>query len=391
MTSCRRARGHIVDAVRGAASEAARLELDVHLQACAPCRTEHARWELVSRLKDAPARRLDDLAHQRIVRNLRLARVESSPATSWALSTRWALGGLGVAALALAVWIGRPASVEPPAPQLAIAPAPVPSAPARFDGESVSFSRAGTVAYGGAQVAADAGARVRLGPGPRAITFEAGRIDVDVAPGGDGRFMVRAPRFTVEVLGTRFVVTEAGVRTLHGTVRVADLEGRELALLNAGDAWDDVRDAPPPKASAPSARPRAKATERDEVASVEALLGEARSHLADGDVSGARGLLLQIDGRAPDAAQRAARDLLAVDALRVEGRLDAAVTGYRNLAARLDGTFAGESAAFLAAEVLARQGRRAEAAAAFSDYLARHPEGRFAEEARARAAELEGR
>lgn len=390
MIGCRQARDHIVEAVRGAASEAARLELDVHLQSCGPCRTERSQWELVSRLKEAPSRGLDDLAHQRIVRNLRLARVESAPSPLWSASRRWTFAAAGVAALACAVWITQPSDSEETAPQVAIAPVPVQQGPAPVGGGSMSFPQAGSVSYGGARIAAEAGARVRLGPGARAIAFEAGRIDVDVTPGGDGHYMVHAPRFTVEVLGTRFVVTEAGVRTLHGTVRVIDLEGRELALLNAGDEWSDRRDVAAPKAM-PVARPKAKVPEADEHASVDALLGEARSRLADGDVSGARGFLLRIDALGPDTTQRADRDLLAVDALRVEGKLEEAVTGYRNLAARLKGTFAGESAAFLAAEVLARQGQRAGAASAFHDYLTRYPEGRFADEARARAAELESR
>jgi hypothetical protein len=111
---------------------------------------------------------------------------------------------------------------------------------------AVRARTAGAIDSGGAHIIYGARAEFRVQPGGRQVELYAGEIDVEVAPGGPGRFRVLAPRFTVEVLGTHFVVGLDRVVTLHGIVRVLEPDAAgargasrdmQLALLRAGQTW----------------------------------------------------------------------------------------------------------------------------------------------------------
>jgi hypothetical protein len=296
----------------------------------------------------------------------------------------------------------------------------------------------GTLRLDGARVDYRAGASLRS-DGGRRVDLDDGEVDVEVTPGGPGRFRVYAPRFIVEVIGTRFVVRTDGVRTLHGRVRVLDLSEREIAVVSAGQSWS----APPPATAAPGpaatspaaiekpaplapapppiaphaitstgeARPDSQkvAHRMDRIARVarseeaidrepatavapaaapvvaeptpDALLKAAQSDLAHGDVLKAREKLDEARAVARSPRLRAAIDLLGADALLVEKHRPEAMDAYRHAADAWADSPEGEMAAFALAELLCESGSPADARAALTRYLARYPSGRFTREA----------
>jgi TolA-binding protein len=251
----------------------------------------------------------------------------------------------------------------------------------------------------------------------RRIELFAGEVDVQVAPGGPGRFRVVAPRFIVEVIGTRFIVRPTGVETLHGTVRIVDANGRELAVLHAAETWkveqagplplalpeDGFLPTPPPadlprtvapaltmedSASASDRRPPEGATKPAGKNRVDLLIAEARSALAAGDPELARARIASALGARPTGRQRAVADLLAAASFLVEGRYDEALAAYRRTAESFGRYPESETAAFAIAQLLCERDSTDEARAALQAYIERYPEGRFVQDARRKLASL---
>jgi len=249
----------------------------------------------------------------------------------------------------------------------------------------------------------------------RRVELYAGEVDVEVAPGGPGRFRVVAPRFVVEVIGTHFIVRPAGVETLRGTVRILDANNHELAVLHAAESWsvgDPSRlplalDDAEPLSAAPSAdtpKPAALATEslpsttqhrQPEGATkplaknrVDQLIAEARSGLAAGDPELARARIASALGARPSSRQRAVAGLLAAASFLVEGRYEEALADYRRTAESFDRYPESETAAFAIAQLLCERATTEEASSALRAYLTRYPEGRFVQDARRKLASL---
>lgn len=414
---CRRASAAIIEVVRGTASEAARLLLDEHLGGCARCREERAQWTLLERLKDTPVPQLAPEARARITRHLRLSH-SGAMGRARPLLRRWQGLAAGLAVLAVAAgvtlggWARRHASSSPDA--VAAEDDLTPTALFRGEGPGELTS------LGGVKIAYEAGTTLRLPRSSRGRVVEllAGRVDVDVTPKdahekGAIPFQVRTATFVVEVLGTRFIVTADEVHTLRGLVRVQDLAGRELATLGAGKVWQRVSSASlltpspsptplaatapllttstptkpvgPSKTAAGPAKPyghRAKTTAE--------TLAEARAILGSGDAKRARKLLSGLVAQGGHGRQQAMAALLTSDSYLIEGRRDEALAGYRRTTVRYAGTPEAETAEFAAAELLVEQGARPEARHALEAYLARHPQGHFAREARERLGSFGG-
>jgi hypothetical protein len=304
---------------------------------------------------------------------------------------------------------------------------------------TVQAQMAGAIDSAGAHIAYPANASFSVQPGGRQVDLYAGEIDVDVAPGGAGRFRVLAPHFTVEVLGTHFLVGLDRVETLHGIVRVVEPSGQELAVVSAGQTWrlHDMRESsdtharqtreslpgaalaahpapgcPPagPVVSRNAARTRrvASVAGADSFAAVarpvgseripasraaaeqaiettypsaDQLLAEARTVLAGGDTQRTRECIAGALDARPTTRQRAMAELLSADTLLVESRYDEALAAYRRTVNRFGEYPEGETAAFALAQLLCERGPPAEARVALDRYLARYPTGRFVEEA----------
>jgi hypothetical protein len=402
-------RGTIIAVVRGDATEADRLCLDQHLTTCCSCSSERARWLLMARL-DQPARQgLSPEARARIVQHLTSipepellgGRVGQRPLPMLSAPILW--GGGAVALLVAVVLLAASYHRAAPASQhLTVAAKREMPAPELRRPMVLRDSRPGLLEVGRAHIAYVAGTELRVRPGEREVELVAGEIDVEVSPGGPGGFRVLTPRFTVQVIGTRFIVSLARVMTVHGVVQVREPDaagGQQIAALSAGQVWRCPDEGARAEAAGQaSSEPAGRASDRSYLTrearigtaqpggaaassrSIDRLLSYARTALAAGDTARARRFLSSALRARPRARQRAMAELLAADALLVESRYDAALSAYRETLDRFSSYPEGETAAFALAELLSERGPPAQAEQALAYCLARYPKGRFTDE-----------
>lgn len=338
MISCSRARDLIVEHVREQVSEAQLLQLDLHLSACGPCRLERARWAAMRTLREGEPPPLSAAARRRILKRLQEGGPEHSTLPVPKVRSPilpLSLGFAAAAALAIGWKLTRPVPVvrAPEAapvarvapPQIAPAPAPVSPAPSTE---------------------------------PKTVALEKGELDLR------GPARVKTSRFVFALRQGHAVFAADGARVLEGEVLVYTLEDRLVATVEAGQSWAPEKAEPKPSAAS--------------------LLERARATLAAGEVAQARKLVARALDSAPTARERAQAELFLADAFLVEADADRAVAGYRKVADGWPQLPEGDSAAFAAAQVLLERGRDGEAARALESYLAHHPDGRFAREARER-------
>ena len=439
MKSCGRARDVILLMLRQQATEAQRLFLDEHLAACAACREERASIGLLERLRDAPPSGLSSDARSRVLGQLLDTRPDvgrERTAERWRGPLWFALAAVPVVVIAIFVWRAMPA--QPQAPQAQVAkPSPsLPQAPA-----VQRMSTTGETQLKGARFAYAANSAFRVHPDHRGVDLVAGELDVDVTPGGPGRFRVITPRFTVEVLGTRFVVSLGEARVLRGEVRVLSPDGEVIAVLYAGDSWraresetasepsrplvdnpapaiirtEPSRNAPPPVVTvahletasrhakverpAPSIAPTDSTTKSDSLKptvgtmpalSVTRKLAEARAALGHGQTKLAREIAAEVLSGASTPRERAMAELVNADAELVDRNPEGALSAYRRTALLFAAFPEGELAAFLSGQLLSERGRKADAREAFQTYLSRYASGRFARDVREKLDRLGG-
>jgi hypothetical protein len=392
----------MVEVVRGAVDEAARLEVEAHVEDCESCRAEWGRWSVVGALREHPATALSAASQRRM-----LARVLASRPADGARARRPA-GSIRRAALAACVGTGVAAVVailalhgREPRDRLT-------------ESTRIEATEPGTVSFGGARIAYEDGAQLLADPPRRHLSLARGQVDVEVDPksGLPGRFRVTTDRFIVEVLGTRFVVTPTTVRTLRGRVHILGLDERELAVLVAGESWTapvtsapsaaapaPAVDAPaspalPPVAPPPLPTPPAAAEARARPAaapspSVTQLVARGRAAMSGGDVTSARAWIARARESMPSEAEEAALDLLEADAWLVVKQVDEAIAAYRRVGTRWFGRPEAETAAFAVGQLLAEGDSVLAAETALTEYLAHYPHGRFVREAREQLAQLQ--
>ena len=400
--TCTSARSVILGLVRGTSTEADRLRLEQHLAGCTSCRAERAQWALVERVRDQPARTLSTVARARVLR--RLVAEAAAPGVPEVMRaprsvTRpWAIGFAAAAAAAALVVLG----VRVVPSLRADARAGVLVAAGQLLGADGS---AGSARIAGAQLWYPARSTVRLSD-PRRVDLLDGEVEVEVTPGGPGRFRVYAPRFIVEVLGTRFVVRGDSVRTLHGTVRVLDRDERPLAVVRAGEVWRAAE--PVARALEPAPAPRVEAVtpvapvavvttpvataghdqSRSTPRTAASWLDEAQRALAAGRTAEARRAIRNALAAGTLPREHALADLATADAQRIDRQPARALAAYRLVADRWSHLPEGEQALFTLAQLHAERHADGEARAALEEYLGRYPAGRFQEVARSRLAAL---
>ena len=230
----------------------------------------------------------------------------------------------------------------------------------------------------GVEVSYRQGAVASLDPATRTLNLEKGAVEVK----GHAPLSIRAAGYLVRLTEAHAVFAADSIRVLSGEVLVFTLDERPLATLTAGQGWPPptapVAAAPVAPAIGPPAAPRPSAASE---------LERARSALADGDAVLARRLIRRALAAASSAHDRAEAELFTAESYLVERDASRALAQYRRVANRFPRLPEGEAAAFAAAQVLSESGPRDDANAAFSAYLLRYPEGRFAPEARDRLKE----
>lgn len=449
---CFRCRNGLLTIQAGHATEAERLEVESHLSECEACRDEQARFSVVAELKSAPAQRLSSEARERVRRAMMTAALEGSPRRAVPVPShlRLAVGGaLAVAAACVLVLGGvarfrHPTLAEVVTGDVAVAGVLASPGTAILDGQELrtDASHSGVVRLDGPVVRLGNDTHVAWRRGTRTLDLQRGQVTVEVEPNRGIQFRVATARFAAEVVGTRFEVTESSVVTYHGRVRVVGSDGKELAMVGAGERWTWPQPVPPPPPAPPvvevaaaspptpvttlaaapvatSSSPTAAATPtvlgrptavaavesvpthgrslaarppRPEPAAVSAertLLDEAHHAAGDGRYGDVRSLVSQLRLGRPTARMDAEAGLLLGDAARSEGRTDEALRRYRDVLERHGALPAAESALFAIGLLELQAGRTDDARRTLRDYLARYPNGTYLAEARTRLSHLD--
>ncbi len=385
----------------GHATEAERLELEAHFATCARCTAEHAIVLGATRvLRSAEPGTLSSAARER-VRRAALAKRAHAPVTARRFGWPLASGAALAMAAAFAIWIGvstRAELVRRRRRRDARGGARGIRAAARRRGASVQAvivrsGRGGEVRLADASTALAPATEIVWRHERRVVELREGSLTVDVAHRPGQHFEVHTPRFVVEVVGTRFSVDLAGVRTERGTVRVLSLDRKLIGTLEGGHSWT----LPTPHAEDAAAHAgRGAGAARDAAASSPRRrrrddgsairLGRARRALARGNAGEARRIVKPLFGLGRDVAAEA-RAIYAESYLS-EGRYADAVAGYRVVSRDFPHTPQAESALYAVAQLESEHGRPVEARASLDAYLARYPHGRFAKEAADRLARI---
>ena len=430
--SCRAAGRISLAALGNHAGEAERLELEAHLASCQGCAEQHATLlGIVRPLRNIPPTLLTPDARDFV--RLALASGKSSasrlaPRSQWQRRLAVSLVLTAATAVGLLALSWRQRAYRVLEGDVALqAPAALVSEPAMVF-RSVNGGR---VQLDDALVDLVGTTEIAWNTRHRRVDLRRGTVTVDVKHHAGRHWEIGTPRFTVEVVGTRFTVGASRVSTQRGVVRVIRPDGSTAARVEAGESWSI--EGPTTGAASPAAEPApattaqisattaiatataempapATATATPRAAHARALpvrvalasaergvrtaavasagrgLGEARRALARGDAPAARRLVAPLFHLGRDVAAEAR--VIFAESFLVEGRYADAIDGYRLVVRDFPATHQGESAAFAIAELESEHGRSAEARAALQGYLARYPRGRFVREAALRLDQL---
>jgi ferric-dicitrate binding protein FerR (iron transport regulator) len=395
--SCARAARVSLASIGGHATPAERLELESHLAGCARCSAEHADLAAVRALRAAEPEGLSAAARER-VRRAALAGTMRAPAQ--ARRRFWPVGlgaTFALASLAAFLLLRRPSN-EPRVVSGDVALAA--TSPAADGAVSVRSAHGGEVRLGDADTSLGAGTAFVWRRAARSVELREGSVTIDVEHRAGQHFQVRTPRFVVEVIGTRFTVDLAGVRTERGAVRVLGPDGAAIGYVTAGRSWtlpvpaaqpgpigpSAPTEAPPAPPAAPALTLASAGPARASFDEGPARLAQARRALARGNAGEARRLVEPIFHLGREVAVEAR--VIYAESFLVEGRYTDAVDGYETVVRDFPRTPQAESALYAVAQLESEHGRASAARAGLQRYLERYPRGRFAREANDRLAGL---
>jgi ferric-dicitrate binding protein FerR (iron transport regulator) len=391
---CSEVEARLFDLLDGRMSGPDEVRAHGHLETCPGCRERVATWRRAlpgMRAAEPPA---PDFLR---VRRMELAVVRElakapSPAQPSRRRRLWWVSGLALAAAAALLVVGR-GHLLPTGPlvraEAVSGPVTVAGASVR-EGEAAIIGRPLEVGQGGrVSLALGRGTSIRVADAARftvaeaaavvRIRLEAGQLEAEVAPRRAGeRFAVELRGGHVEVRGTRFAVGYDGeaswLRVHEGTVAAYDPAGQLVRLVSAGEThWLSPRTepAPVPPVPAPAPAPPASDSCAELQRSCSTAVARTRAAIRASDpgraiaASAAEGVA--VGGCGLDRARQCLDELqyLRAEALRLGGRLPAAVVAYRALDRANASAATRQNALFAAAELERRLGRRS---AALRDY-----------------------
>ena len=431
--------GRLLERRAAGLGPAAALTLEEHIASCSACGRDAQLLAGLTLLNDAGAATLPMAARNRIVRAAFARQVHAEePSQPHARSWQPWLGGAfaAVAALVmlasglgsewprLAPWFGTNSATDQlVSGQLAADGVPVARGVPLARNADLETTLGALVTLAHADVQLRPGTRADWDAAARVVRLRSGSLLAEVDPARKQSFTVTTERLRVKVLGTRFEVAAASVRVLRGRVQVSTAEGRELAVLSAGESYslpqtaattaarqkttttpvapvtDSAATDHEPNAvlaqrgARPSAeRPRGRTVTTEAAAPPQdtlparaaVLLDQARAELAGRRVAAARTLIETVLKAQLRPAERAEALSLRADCFLVEHDPAAAARAYQKVAEEFAQLPAGENALFAAARLEAERGAQAAAKALFERYLERYPHGRFVKEVNTR-------
>jgi ferric-dicitrate binding protein FerR (iron transport regulator) len=414
---CFASESELVSMLDGRLDAAHELAVHAHLETCADCRARAALWgSLVPVMRGLAPEPPGPLRMRRMEVDIE-RRLAERPVPRRAPGRALAWGGLAVAAAAAAVvLVARLRGGEAPPGPTATLTARVASIAGTAHAGGVALRTGGAVAAdqpididpGGAATLALADAAVTIA-GPARLTvagdvahvalgLDHGTLTAHVAHRGPGAtFAVKTREARVEVRGTRFSV-EAGigrstVAVQEGRVAVFATDGAERDVAAGervsvggttfvdGEPQAPAREAPPaPEALRPceGSGPSCDTTARDARASMRAGNPGRALRL----VEAAMAARLDCADASPGASScHDELRYLRAEAMRQDGRLDAAVTAYKALDHHGAPAAMRQNAFYAAAQLEARLGQPAAARVDFERALAAAPAGALREEA----------
>jgi hypothetical protein len=385
---CGRA-GALLAARAAGVSESEQRALHAHLQTCNDCR-EQARLldEIVLAVKAIPSQTAAT-SERTFQRALQQGLAQAPQLRVRFLKSHLAMGLGGVAligalAASLAILTTGGDRRRPGSP-LVTQPSALPQA-APLAAQPRELVAGAELAVSHARVRAVRRASISWNEKASTVKLDFGAIELDVDPEPRREFRVVTDSFTVEVLGTHFLVDASHVEVSRGSVRVLAPDGRILvARLQAGQTWSPLASGP----AVPATEPVQRAS-GPRPADVAEQLSRARRDLANRHVAQAEREASSVLTKVRDRRQEAEARTLLAECAQARGKIDQAVAAYAIVAERFGDLPAGETALFAAGRAMAEAGRRASAASWLHRYLDRYPRGRFIVEARERLAENEG-
>jgi ferric-dicitrate binding protein FerR (iron transport regulator) len=416
----RRASG--LDAIEG-------LRLEEHLASCTRCRAQANLLQGLAQLSAAEAPILSAGARERAINTALTADsgAHRSPdaASPWGLLSAaaalaapprrlpWLLSA-AAACILLAVFLAqytRAPSARVVSGRVQVSGAELAAGASLREQTDLHTDQGAVLAVAHANVELRARTDARWYGSTRTLTLQRGSLLIEVDPKQHRSFSVDTAAFHVEVLGTRFEVTETSVRVHHGRVSVT--HRNQTTVLAAGSALETFELPPSPDATrAPdssestdagrgSAETEASTTRSPEPSSAamspkkqgderaSALLTLARAQLAARDPMQARRTLAQAAPKLRENTQRAEALSLEAECDVMERRYSAARDAYLRVARKFRKLPAAETALFAAARIEAEHGEPARARQLLTTYLTRYPSGSYLAEAERRLAHLD--
>jgi hypothetical protein len=399
MTACKQAQALLFEKADGRLSPGARVDLEAHLSVCTHCRQVFGAWAGgLPRLRALPIEELSEVGVRRMENEVlrQLEATGSKTRVRWPLPLALAAGLVLIAGLAALI---LRSTGNPPF-------ARIETLWGRVTLSGVTMTKGATIGSGGileiagegeAAFVVGRGSDLRfLGPGKVALggstkeprlRLDGGRLAIRIAHRQAGEsFTVATAHGRVEVRGTRFVVgygpDGSYVHVDEGEVAAFRVGVDKPFAVKAGETFSLSVEAPSEQPTVPTPVLEARSCPKSNCSETGARVRRA---MRTGTPARALDMVDQALTRAMDCPPegRCLDELgyLRAEALRQNGRLEAAIAAYHSLNRSAAPRAMRQNALYAAGLLERRLGHTEDARRSFEQALAVNPDGALAEEA----------